>query len=87
MRIKYKKEFIKKYAKSPAKVQKAFDNRLRLFKEDPYHPILNNHFLTGKYKGCKSINVTGNRRAIFKESQDKSLVIFLIIGAHPQLYG
>lgn len=86
MQIEFKKKFVKMLKKAPQKIQTSFYKRLELFQDDPYNPMLNNHFLTGKYSGCKSINISGNWRAIFQESQNKNLIIFLIIGTHPQLY-
>lgn len=84
MQIEYKGKFLKMYKKAPNKVQQSFKERLRLFKKDAYLPLLNNHQLTGKYIGYKSINITGNWRAIFKEGNDT--ITFYLLGTHPQLY-
>lgn len=84
MQIEYARKFIKAYAKCSSKIKKAFNKRLKIFEHDQYNPVLNNHKLTGKYFGLKSINITGDWRAIFK--QNKNLVIFMIIGTHSQLY-
>jgi addiction module RelE/StbE family toxin len=72
------------HAKAPLKIQKALERRLDLFIKNPYQPTLNNHWLTGKYRGQKSINITGDWRAIFKEKKD--VIIFLLFGTHSQLY-
>jgi len=87
MIIKFNKKFVKMYDKAPAKVHQSFDQRLKLFTKDRYHPFLNNHQLTGKYLGYQSINVTGNWRAIFKQDIEKDAVTFYLLGTHPQLYG
>lgn len=84
MQIKYKKKFIKMYAQSSIKAQRTFDRRLRLFKKDPYAPMLKNHNLKGQYKGLKSINITGDFRAIFEELDH--LIIFLLLDSHSNLY-
>lgn len=86
MQIKYAKKFIKMHAKAPAKIQKAFCKRLKIFKKDSYNAILNNHWLSGEYKGLKSINITGDWRVIFKEYEKDDLVIFMLFGMHSQLY-
>ena len=86
MQVDFYRKFIKMLAKAPAKVQKAFYKRLDIFLYDQFHPILNNHQLTGKYKELRSINVTGNWRAIFKEFQNDNLVVFYLISTHSELY-
>ena len=49
-----------------------------------FHPLLNNHSLGGEYNGCRSINITGDIRAIFYVKTD--VVVFINIGSHPELY-
>ena len=84
MRISFDRKFIKMYAKAPQKVQKAFKDKQELFLRDPHNPQLNNHQLSGKYRDCRSINVSGDWRAIFVEK--KAGVYFRLIGTHGQLY-
>ncbi|OGI74181.1 hypothetical protein A3D42_01820 [Candidatus Nomurabacteria bacterium RIFCSPHIGHO2_02_FULL_41_18] len=69
-----------------AKVVDKFFERLELLKRDKSNPILNNHKLHGEYEGCRSINVTGNFRAVF-EYFDEDKIVFSDIGTHPELYG
>lgn len=85
MKIELHRNFIKKYTKLPTKIQEKFKERRNLFLMDQFHPLLNNHTLSGKYEGCRSINVTGDIRAIFSLNKDKG-VIFIAIGSHPELY-
>jgi addiction module RelE/StbE family toxin len=84
MQIKYSRKFKKQYQKAPKKIKQAFKNRRNLFYQNPYNPILNNHQLTGKFKGYRSINITGDWRAIY--SGDKAIIIFEMLGTHSQLY-
>lgn len=84
MQIRYVQKFIKMYAKAPMKVQQAFRQKLTLLLNDFYHPLLNNHQLTGKYQDCRSINITGDWRAIFKQTEN--CIYFRLIGTHSQLY-
>ena len=49
MSIKFSKQFAKCYEKAPDKIKYAFEQRLDLFKNDKFHPLLNNHGLTGNY--------------------------------------
>lgn len=84
MRIKLGKKFAKTYDKSPLKIQIAFQERLKLFLVDPHHSSLNNHSLNGKYSEYKSINITGDWRAIYE--QTRALITFKELGTHSQLY-
>lgn len=89
MSINYGRKFSKQYEKADLKIKNAFKNRLKLFKEDSHNPLLNNHSLTGEYVGYRSINITGNWRAVFNETQDEEgnrVTIFKVLGTHPQLY-
>ena len=70
----------------PAKFQKQFDDRLRLFMTDPSAPILRIHPLKGKFSGYWSMNISGDLRAIYRRDGDE-IVIFALIGTHSQLYG
>ena len=87
-RINYSRKFLKQLKKSPLTIKIAFRKRLELFLKEPFHSQLNNHALTGKYSGYRSINVTGDWRAIFSVYQDKTgrVVIFEVLGTHSQLY-
>jgi addiction module RelE/StbE family toxin len=82
----YSKSYIKALRKSPKNIKIAFRSRLALYLKDKYHPLLNNHALAGKYQGHRSINVTGDWRAIFREFDNGNTVYFDEIGTHSQLY-
>ena len=84
MQIDFHNNFRKQYKKLSLKTQDKFDERLIKFKDSPLIPELNNHALHGKYEGCRSINVTGDFRAIY-EVREKG-VRFLDIDTHSNLY-
>ena len=84
MKIVFHKQFKKKFEKLPVKVQNKFFDRLELFMRDQTHETLNNHSVDKAFLECRSINVTGDYRAIFKEKQEA--VIFMAIGTHSELY-
>lgn len=83
-RIDYSKKFLKQLKKAPLQIQIAFRNRFVRFLKDPFDPVLNNHALTGDYLGKRSINITGDWRAIF--SEENGVIIFDLLGTHSQLY-
>ncbi len=85
MQIKFSKIFLKQLAKSPGFIKSAFEEKLRHFLFNKSDPILNNHKLKGKYQGYRSINITGDWRAIFEECPNGD-VLFLLFGTHNQLY-
>ena len=85
MKPEYHKNFRKQFDKLSIKIQDKFEEKLDLFLQNMFHPLLNNHSLTGKYEGCRSINITGNIRAIFY-LKTESDIVFINIGSHPELY-
>lgn len=88
--IDYSKKFDKQLKKAPPEIKVAFRKRLALFIENQYHPQLNNHQLIGKFTGYRSINITGDWRAIYEERsspEDNQIIVFLLLGTHSQLYG
>ncbi|OGH69596.1 MAG: hypothetical protein A3C90_04160 [Candidatus Magasanikbacteria bacterium RIFCSPHIGHO2_02_FULL_51_14] len=85
MKVYYHKPFIKKLRKLTAKLRQQAVSRLALFADNPNHPKLENHALKGKYRGMRSINMTGDYRAIFRcESDD--VCLFVDIDNHNNLY-
>ena len=86
MRASFHKHFDKSYVKCLLKVQKQFKKRLKIFLENPYHPLLENHALHGEWKDFRSINITGDYRALYYYLNDEN-VEFFIIDTHSNLYG
>lgn len=84
MRVDFAHSFLKILDKCPEKIRERFEERLSIFLDNPFSPELNNHPLRGEYSGCRSINVTGDWRAIFKKAGED--VCFVDIGTHSQLY-
>ena len=86
MILQYTPRFKKQYKKLPTKFQQQFDERLKIFVQDPTNPILRVHPLKGQHRGYWSMNVSGDLRAIYLNKGDE-LVIFAFIGTHSHLYG
>lgn len=85
MNFVFHKTFKKKLGKRSSKEKEHLKSRLKLFLKDHYNPILNNHALNGKYDGCRSINVTGDLRAVYVLQED-GIALFVDIDNHPNLY-
>lgn len=84
MKIVFRKHFVKKLHKLDPKVKVAFEERLNIFRLNKFDQILYNHFVDKRYPGCRSINITGNYRVIFKDFGE--LIYFIKIGTHSELY-
>lgn len=85
MEIKLHKKFIKQYQKLKESEQKKFKERRDIFLQNEFDTSLNNHQLKGGYLGCRSINVTGDLRVIYKRIDNKT-VLFVTIDSHSNLY-
>ena len=85
MIVNFHKDFLKDFKKLPIKAKEKFKQRQLLFEKDEFDPVLNNHALKGKWLGYRSINVTGDVRAIFK--RDTESVVFVAIDKHSNFYG
>ena len=86
MVVDFHRDFKKELKALPKNHQDQFFKRLDIFFKSPYHPMLNNHKLGGKLRDMRSINITGDMRAIY-EQIDKHMVLFLTIANHNNLYG
>ena len=85
MKIRFHKRFQKAFKKLTPKIQDRLSERLMLFEQDPFHTILNNHAVDAAYPNWRSINITGDYRALYK-IQDGDVVVFMKIGTHAELY-
>ena len=85
MIVSYSKEFIRQSKKLEPSLRQKSKTQIRLFANDPWHPSLRNHALTGKHKEYRSIDITGDIRALYHSENDR--VVFDKIGTHSQLYG
>ena len=81
----FKKKFIKKFKKLPVNIRTKFNENLEIFKINSHNIVLNNHALHGKYADCRSINIMGDMRAVYRE-QGANNILFIDIDNHPNLY-
>jgi addiction module RelE/StbE family toxin len=85
MKVYFKKRFKKQYEKLHAEQRKKCDQRVMLFIKDPYNSLLNNHALDGEYKKYRSIDITGDIRALY-EPIAKNTAYFILVDTHSNLY-
>lgn len=86
MGVRFHPRFQKQLERLSVKLQVAVEVRLELFRHDPFNRILNNHALTGRWRGYRSVNITGDVRVVY-EPIGKDKASFVTIGTHSQLYG
>ncbi|MBI2051981.1 type II toxin-antitoxin system mRNA interferase toxin, RelE/StbE family [Candidatus Roizmanbacteria bacterium] len=88
MNIQFDPDFIKRLKKLDIRIRKSFKEALVIFTKDPYTPELNNHPLKKEWAGYRSIDVTSDNRAIYKEiKEDEEITAYFVaIGRHEELY-
>ena len=84
MELTYSRSFKKDFKKLSQKLKVQFADRAEIFKINPYTEILNNHRVHHPYEGCRSINISGDIRALYETA--KNTIIFIRIGTHSELY-
>lgn len=86
MKLVFKKSFIKNYHKLNKSDRSKVDLALELFERNPKDNALNNHPLTGKLQGKRSISAGFDLRIIIKVEGDYVIVTMLAVGTHNQVY-
>ncbi len=89
MKVRFSKEFIKKYKKANVRIRKRVDKQILTFESNPNDPGLRNHPLHNEWLGYRSIDITNDYRAIYEEveaGEDVS-AYFVDLGTHKELYG
>lgn len=88
MKAKYsplvQKELIKIH-KSDGKLSTRIEKQIALFKENPNHPSLRTHKLSGSMKNMWSISITSSIRMVYFLLDDGN-ALFVKIGTHDEVY-
>lgn len=85
MDVEFHKQFKKRYELLKPSERVKCDKRLLLFRKDPFHLSLRNHALRGAYAGFRSIDITGDVRAVY-EPIGEEYAYFVYLGTHSELY-
>lgn len=76
---------LKKWRKKHPELVNRFQQKLTLFTDEPFHPSLKTHSLSGNLAGYWAISINYEHRLIFKFLSDtKALLIDL--GTHDDVY-
>ena len=81
MKIYYTGKFSSSYKKLPISIKKEAEHKEKLFRKNPFDPVLKTHKLTGKFKSFWSFSIDAKHRIIF-EFSDKDEVVFHKAGTH-----
>lgn len=79
------KRAYKKTLKAKPHLRNRIIQCLELFTNDPFHPSLNTHKLSGKLKDFWALVVEDDCRIVFKFLEDGT-VILIDIGKHDEVY-
>lgn len=87
--VKYSGLFNKQRKALPLEIKIAFMEARELFLANPNDQSFRDHGLKKKLAGYRSIDVTGDYRAIYKKrlEGEKEVIYFYMIGTHEELYG
>ena len=88
MNVELDSDLVKKLKKLDVKIRGSFKVRIIKFSKNPQDPQLNNHKLKREWRGYRSIDITADWRAIFKEikGNEGTIAYFVAIGTHKELY-
>ena len=86
MRFTTHRVFERQTKKLQKKLRNQMWERLAILEIDESNPLLNDHKLGPPYESYRSINITGDYRAVYR-SHSGDDVIFISVGTHHQLYG
>lgn len=88
MKVRFSPDFYRQYKKVDVRIRKSVDEKVEIFLKDPYNLELDNHPLKREWEGYRSIDITGDYRAIYKKI-DKGVDIvayFVALETHRKLY-
>lgn len=81
MIIYYTNKFTSSYKKLPKLIKKEAENKVDLFRKNPFNPSLDTHKLTGKLNKFWSFSINRKYRITFEFIKDKA-VLFHKAGTH-----
>ena len=87
MDIIYTSKFEREYRKLPSKIKAEAEEKERIFRNDPFDPILKTHKLHGKLKDFSAFSINYKYRIIFEISDDKSFSYFHSVSDHDAYKG
>lgn len=81
MEVNLSPRFKRSYKKVPPHIQDDFGKKIDIFKQNPYHPSLKTHKLTGKLQECLGFYLRDGYRVLFEFSGPNTIDL-LLVGSH-----
>jgi len=79
--INFTDRFSGQFKKLPQEIQKRAAAKIEIFRNNPLHPSLRLHSLSGRLAGSWSISITKDHRIVFDRLPDGN-ILFISIGTH-----
>ncbi len=86
MKIQFSRQFDKDLKRAPYHIRISVNQRLGWFIDNNFHPLLHNHPLKGAWENHRSINITGDWRALYTIMKNTKTILFIKLGTHSELY-
>jgi mRNA-degrading endonuclease YafQ of YafQ-DinJ toxin-antitoxin module len=81
------KKIYTKWIRQHPELKAQFAKKIVLFEEDPFHPSLKTHTLSGVMKGLWSFSITYEQRLVFDFiNEGRSQALLIDIGSHEEVY-
>lgn len=89
MKVRYSPDFYRLYKGVSVIIRKSVDEKIEVFVKDPNDLQLDNHALEREWEGYRSIDITADYRAIYREISEgeERVAYFEALGTHEELYG
>lgn len=89
MNVKYSPGLLQSLKKHDVRIRKSFKEKIVIFFKNPNDLQLNNHSLREPYQDRRSIDITNDHRAHYKEikEKDETVAYFVSLGTHDEFYG
>ena len=76
----------KKFAKRHPELRNLYQKTLQLLEQNPFHPSLRLHPLTGNLNELHSISINLSYRITIDLLIDDETIIFINVGSHDEIY-
>ncbi len=88
MRARFSPKFYRQYKKVNVRIRNSVDECISIFRNNPMDPALNNHSLREPYQNYRSVDITSDYRAHYKEVNvgKDTIAYFVALGTHDEFY-
>ncbi|MEX0614865.1 MAG: type II toxin-antitoxin system mRNA interferase toxin, RelE/StbE family [Methylophaga sp.] len=76
----------RQFAKRHPQLRSQYEKTLLLLEQNPFHPSLRLHALTGKLNGLYSVSINLSYRLTIELMIHDEKIVFINVGSHDELY-